>query len=150
MKRKIDYMDDERSIWKYIFLGILTLGIYQWWCIYTLLRDMKKLCKDSDTKVDGILKFILLNIVTLGIYGIFWMFKTADILSKEGRNRGVDIDIKPTFMIICYVLSYISGWTVYVAWAQIFNAMNKLAADYNRRVRTMPPSYFENNAEVTN
>ena len=105
---------------------------------------MKKLCKDSDTKVDGVAKFFVLFFVTLGLYGIFWMFKTADVLSKEGRRRGIDVDVKPTFIIICYVLSYISGWTSYVAWAQIFKAMNKLAADYNREVRTISYLSLEN------
>ncbi len=147
MAKKLDYMSEERSIWKYIFLGVLTCGIYDLWYVHNISKDVNKLYKDKQERLPGVGAYFLLCLVTCGIYSLFWWLKAAKMIENEGRRRKLDIgDLNPPFIILCFVLSYFCGFAQYIAIHQIFETMNKLAADYNREVRTFPPSYFENTA----
>ena len=151
MAKKFDYVDDERSIWKFLFLNIITFGIYDFWVAHTLARDINKIYKVEDNRrLPGVVMYTVLSILTLGVYSIFWELKLASMIADEGRRRGIRTEVSPSFIIICYLLTYISGIAKYVAINQVFEAMNKLAADYNREVRRMPSSYFEHPEDIVN
>jgi hypothetical protein len=146
MNKKLDYMNDERSIWKFFFLDLITFGVYQHICVYTISRDLKKLCKESNVKFPAFWRYIVFSVITLGIYSIFWWMKIIKVISEEGRRRGVKADASPGLFVACYILRYICSLAILVSLSQIFGAMNKLAADYNVKVRTLryESEYAEN------
>ena len=63
-RKPLVMLRDDRSVIRYFIYGILTCGIYAIYALYTLIRDINTLCKESGRKVPGLLTVLLLSIVT--------------------------------------------------------------------------------------
>ena len=58
----------DRGLLGYIVLSILTCGIYSYYFIYTVARDVNTACAGDGKSTGGLVQFILLSILTCGIY----------------------------------------------------------------------------------
>jgi hypothetical protein len=54
----------KRSLVAYIFLTILTLGIYGLYWIYKIAKDMNTICEGDMRKTSGLFKYLVFNILT--------------------------------------------------------------------------------------
>lgn len=81
-------VDDNRTLWKYILFSALTGGIYGFYFIYKLARDVNVICEGDGEVTPGLWKYILFGICTLGIYDLYWMYKLADRLQFNASRYG--------------------------------------------------------------
>ncbi|MBO5203350.1 MAG: DUF4234 domain-containing protein [Clostridia bacterium] len=139
---------DDYSIATYIFLGLITFGIYDLWCIYRLIKDVNLLCEEYGKRTTGFITYILLSLVTCGLYSIFWWYRVGDMLEEAVRKRGLTSNVSGKFVLICMVLNYfVCNITSYIGIHKIFEATNELASDYNVKQATANARYKEADAE---
>ena len=70
----------DRSLIAYILLNFLTCGIYSWYFIYALARDVNAACAGDGRSTAGLLKLILLSFITCGFYSLYWYYALGNRL----------------------------------------------------------------------
>ena len=65
------YIQTDRSLLVYIILSFITCGIYGFYFIYTIARDMNIMCSGDGDSTPGLGAYIALSIVTCGIYNLW-------------------------------------------------------------------------------
>lgn len=81
-------VDDNRRLWKYIIFSALTGGIYGFYFIYKLAKDVNVICEGDGQETPGLWKYILFGVCTVGIYDLYWMYKLADRLQINASRYG--------------------------------------------------------------
>lgn len=122
----------DRSLVAYVLLSIITCGIYGYYFIYTVARDVNIACSDNDT-TSGLGMFILLNIVTCGFYGLYWEYKIGNRLSANAKTYGIEMQENGTTILlwrllgalICFVGSFVGSYI-------LIKNINAICAAYNR------------------
>ena len=143
MENKRDLKDD-RSIFAYIVLGLLTCGIYNIWVLYGLANDVNLICKDYGKRTTGAITLVVLSLLTFGLYAVFWWVRLADMLGYAARKRNLNVSVSGGFILACMVLNYlVCGIASWVGVHKIFEVSNELANDYNMELRRRP-ELFEN------
>ncbi len=117
-------MIKQRKTGKYIFLTIITLGIYSlfFWTKWT--KDLNKIC-DGD-KYDSAhygLVFIL-DIVSLFIYPFVWNYQMGERMYQKALEYGITLKHGGVFIAIFRCLPFVSS-------IMKIKYFNKLAAAYN-------------------
>lgn len=93
------HLNDDRSILRYILLGIITFGIYDIWYLHCLTKDVNEVCREDGKQTSGVLVYILLSFVTCGLYSVFWWYRIADMLSIQVRKRGLYSTISGKYVL---------------------------------------------------
>lgn len=145
-------VNDERRFWKYLIFGILTLGIYDIWFMWTMINDMNKACghveEDDSYRSPHYLIFLLLNLVTLGIYSWFWWYRQGNRLKRVGNQYGIEIDEKGSTYLLWNILgALLFGIGPLVAFYLLIANCNKICRKYNERINNpqvqLPPDWGE-------
>lgn len=128
-------MKTNRSFLLYLLLSIITCGIYEFYFVWTIIRDTNELCREDGKETPGLLKFILLSIVTCGIYAIIWWYNVAERLNAAGIRNNVDAGVSGNIFLICLLISVVAacGFASLYAIYLIIRALNRLSEDYNAR-----------------
>ncbi len=63
-----DPIKADRSLIGWLLLSLVTCGIYSFYFLYCLARDVNTLCQDDGDYTPGLAEFILLSFVTCGFY----------------------------------------------------------------------------------
>lgn len=122
----------DRNIAVYILLSIVTCGIYDFYFIYALARDMNIVCGGDSDNTEGLLMFILLSIITCGIYSWIWFYKIADRQQLNGNRYGLLIQESGSHVILWMLVgSLLCGVGFFVGMHIIMKNMNSLASAYN-------------------
>lgn len=130
-------VNDQRRMWKYIVFGMLTLGIYDIYMMWTMINDMNTACgykerTDDSCKSPHYLIFVLLTFVTLGIYGFVWYYKQGNRLKNVGEEYGVKIDEKGSTYVLWMILGVLLfGVGPLVALYLFICNVNKICHAYN-------------------
>ena len=126
-------MVEKRSFVKALALCIVTLGIYMYFWIYKLAKDVNAICEGDGKTTAGLAKLILLGIVTFGIYIFIWLFRLGDRMQDIGPKYNVDIKEGGSTILLWYLLgaSVIVG--PFVAFYIIIKNVNALAEEYNKK-----------------
>lgn len=130
-------VNDQRRMWKYIVFGMLTLGIYDVYMMWTMINDMNTACgykerTDDSCKSPHYLIFVLLTFVTLGIYGFVWYYKQGNRLKNVGEEYGVKIDEKGSTYVLWMILGVLLfGVGPLVALYLFICNVNKICHAYN-------------------
>jgi hypothetical protein len=133
---------DDRSLFTYIVLGILTCGIYDIWFLHHLVKDVNELCAEDGKKSSGVLAYVLLSLVTCGFYSFFWWYRLGDMLERAAKRRGVNNSITGGYVLISMVLgALVCGIGSYVGIYKVIDATNDLATDYNVNIRARAMYY---------
>lgn len=123
---------DDRSVLVVVLLGLITCGIYFYYNVYTMARDMNTMCSDDDENTGGLIVYILLSILTCGIYGFYWEYKIGNRLHANAPKFGVTIVETGTtillWRVIGLLLCAVGSW--YGLYLLLRN-MNVLAKAYN-------------------
>ena len=123
----------DRSLVMYILLSIVTCGIYSWYFIYSLARDVNIMCRDDGQKTGGLLAFILLSIVTCGIYALYWEYSLGNRLAANAPRFGLNFQENGTTVLLWYLVgAFLCGIGPYVAMYILIKNSNALGAAYNR------------------
>ena len=125
----------DRTLAKYILLGMITLGIYGLWLTARSGEDLNAIAGPADNKrtMNLWLLALIVGPVTLGIGYLVWFHKFADRIGAEQARRG----LPRTIAAKDYWLWNVLGAAIVVGPVIFANkwltAMNALAADANAR-----------------
>jgi len=124
----------KRGLGSFVFLGIITGGIYMHWRIYRLAKDVNAICEGDGKKTAGLIKLILLSGITFGIYFEIWLYMLGDRLWSNARKY--DLEIKEsggTVLLWSLPGVLLFGIGPFIAWHILFKNTNELADAYNKR-----------------
>ncbi len=124
----------ERSLTKFILLGIVTLGIYDIVVMTHISQEINIVASKHDGKhTMNYLLILLLCILTLGIVGFVWCHRISNRIGDELKRRRIDYHFSAEDYWLWGVL--VSMILPFAAWYynyKLFKAMNLLNASYNK------------------
>jgi len=126
-------LKDDRGLISYILLSLITFGIYSYYFIYTLARDVNTACQGDGEKTPGLLPLILLSIVTCGIYSWIWYYKLGNRLAVNAPRYGLHFQEDGTTLLLWLILgSFLCGIGPFVAMHIMIKNTNGICNAYNR------------------
>ena len=122
----------DRSLIAYILLTLITCGIYGWYFIYALARDVNAACAGDGKSTAGLVKLILLSIVTCGFYGFYWYYALGNRLAENAPRYGLNFQENGTTVLLWYLVGSLAcGIGPFVAMHIIIKNTNALCGAYN-------------------
>lgn len=124
-------MIKKRKTGKYIFLNIITLGIYGlfFWTKWT--NDLNKICDGDDKDSGHYILVFLLDIFSFGIYTLVWNYQMAERMFQKASDYNVTLKHGGMFVMFWKIVPFVSS--VYK-----IKYLNKLAAAYNATIEPAP------------
>lgn len=124
-------MMKKKNIALYIFLNIITLGIYGIVFWYKWTRDVNKLFDGDDKDSANYLLVLILDVVSLGINVLAWNYQMGERMYQNADKYGVEIKHGGLFIMIVRLLPLVSS---------IFKIsyINKFIDAYNAKVAAAP------------
>lgn len=122
----------DRSLLVVILLSIVTCGIYNFYFIYALSRDLNIACDGDGNSTSGLLMFLLLSIVTCGIYSWIWYYKIGNRLAINAPRYGMNFQENGTTVLMWMLFgSLLCGIGPFIALHIIIKNTNAICAAYN-------------------
>lgn len=122
----------DRSLLVYILLNLITCGIYGWYFLYALARDVNAVCAGDGKTTPGLVKLILLSFITCGIYTFFWYYSLGNRLAANAPRYGLSFQENGTTVLLWMVLgSMLCGIGPFIAMHIIIKNTNDLCGAYN-------------------
>ncbi len=114
----------KKKIGLYIFLNIITVGIYGlfFWSKWT--KDINTICEGDDNDSASYILVFLLDIFSLGIYSLVWNYQMAERMYQKAADYGVELKHGGMFVMLLRFIPLVSS-IVKISYA------NKLIAGYN-------------------
>ena len=125
-------MTTNRSLLKYLILSIITCGLYSFFFIHGVAKDVNEMCKNDGDKVGGLVAYIILSYLTCGLYSIYWQYKIANRLQANAPSYGLYFSENGTNILLWYLV----GWLLcligpFIAMNIVIKNTNRMAAAYN-------------------
>ncbi len=128
-------LKENRNIFVYIFLAILTCGFYSYYFIYAMALDANTLCSGDGKKTPGLIKFLLLSVLTCGIYSIYWEYSLGNRLAENGPRYGLQFQENGSSVLMWRIFGMaLCGFGAFVAMNILIKNMNAMAHVYNEGV----------------
>lgn len=126
-------LSTNRSLLSYILLSIITCGIYSYYFIYKMAKDVNIACEGDGESTSGLLAFVLLSFLTCGIYAWYWEYKLGNRLADNAGRYGMTFQENGTTVLmwclfgtlLCYIGSYF-------AMHILIKNTNKICHAYNQ------------------
>ncbi len=123
----------DRSLVAYIVLTIITCGIYGYYFVYTMARDVNTACEGDGEQTAGLIAFILLSMITCGFYAYYWYYKLGNRLCANAPRYGLAFQENGTTILLwCIVGMFVCGIGPFVAMHILIKNTNIICAAYNR------------------
>lgn len=127
-------VDSNRGLFKYIIFSILTCGIYSYYFLYKLAKDVNLICDGDGQNTAGLIQFIVLSFITCSIYSWFWYYNIGNRLASNAPKYGLNFQENGTTIILWFIFgSFICGIGPFVAMHILIKNTNALANAYNSR-----------------
>ena len=117
----------KKKIGLYIFLNIITLGIYGIFFLIKWTKDVNTLCDGDDKDSAHYILVLLLDIFSLGIYTLVWNYQMGERLYQKAADYGVELKHGGMFIMLLRFIPFASG-IIKISYA------NKLIAGYNAKL----------------
>ena len=138
----------DRSLLKYILFTLLTCGIYSFFFVHSLAKDVNEMCREDNDKVGGLFAYIVLSMLTCGLYSIYWEYKIANRLQANAPRYGIFIsESGSTVLLWTLVGMLLCGLGPLFAMNIVIKNTNQLAYAYNANIMNNQP--VSNNSENT-
>ena len=122
----------DRSLIAYILLTFITCGIYSWYFIYALVRDVNVACAGDGKSTAGLVKLLLLSFVTCGIYAWYWYYALGNRLAENAPRYGLNFQENGTTVLVWMLLgSLLCGLGALVGLHIIIKNTNSICGAYN-------------------
>ena len=122
----------DRSLVAYILLSLITCGIYSWYFIYALARDVNAVCAGDGKSTAGLIKLILLSMITCGFYGLYWYYALGNRLAENAPRYGLSFQENGTTVLLWYLVGMLAcGIGPFVGMHIIIKNANALCGAYN-------------------
>ena len=129
------FVPTDRSLVKYIIFTILTCGIYSFFFIHHLARDVNIICEGDGKKTRGLGQYILLTFVTCGFYSLYWLYSIGNRLQETAPRYGKNFTENGTTILLWTLVGSLAcGLGPYVAMHILITNTNSLAQSYNEKV----------------
>lgn len=123
----------DRSLVAYILLTIITCGIYGYYFLYTMARDVNIVCSGDGKKTGGLAAFILLSWITCGFYALYWYYSLGNRLASNAPRYGLNFQENGTTVLLWYLVgALLCGIGPYVAMHFLIKNTNSICAAYNQ------------------
>lgn len=123
----------DRSLVAYILLTIITCGIYSYYFLYCMARDVNVVCEGDGKSTPGLLPFILLSFVTCGFYALYWYYSLGNRLAANAPRYQLNFQENGTTILLWYLVgALLCGIGPYVAMHFLIRNTNSLCAAYNQ------------------
>ena len=125
-------INENRSLFLFLILSVLTLGIYTLYHQYAMIRDINVMLKGDGKHTPQIFWVILLFIPTLTLFPLFWHYGLGKRLRANLRARDLPCTIGGGAQ---FLLSLFGRQVLFLAWIAQYNlihACNDLAVYYNK------------------
>lgn len=127
-------LDTNRSLTKYVLLGIITLGIYSIWVAARAGSNLNEIAShDGKRSMNYWLVALLVGPITLGIAVIVWWHKTSNRIGDTQQHRGLERTISATDFWLWNVLGSLIIVGPFIFYHKWLHAMNGLCTDYNAK-----------------
>jgi hypothetical protein len=130
-------MVKKRGLVSYILLSMITGGIYGWWRIHVLARDMNLMCEGDGKKTRGFLAFLFFGLITLGIYDLVWLYMAGDRLRDNAKRYNLEFKEGGGAILLWLLLGSLIIVGPFIAWHIIFKNTNALADEYNKTLEVV-------------
>lgn len=128
------HLECDRSWIKVLLLSMVTCGIYGIITYYKMVEDVNTICRPYDNKTTmNYIVAMLLGCVTCMIYPIVWMHGFCNRIGENLKNRNIPSDFSASTFWLWNVLGSFIIVGPFIFIYKLFEATNKLAADYNAR-----------------
>ncbi len=127
-------LNTHRSLLKYIFLSMITLGIYGIVVMCSVSSDINTVASRYDgKKTMNWLLAMILGGFTLMIVPLVWYHRFSDRVGNELARRGINYQISSTTYWGWCILGIFIVVGPFVYFHKVFNAMNLLCEDFNNK-----------------
>ena len=92
-------LQTNRSMIRFILLGIVTLGIYMIYVHHKMAKDVNVACAGDGENTSEMPRLLLLGIVTLGVYFFIWYYKLGNRLAKNALRYGLSFKYNGTIIL---------------------------------------------------
>lgn len=121
-------MIQQRNFWMVLLLSVITCGIYGFYYIYTMTRDLNQII--GEQKFDPALA-VLLSIVTCGIFTYIWYYQYGNNIQEVAQANQIKVYENGTSYLLWMILgSFIIVGPLIAEYLFICN-FNKVAEAYN-------------------
>ncbi len=117
----------KKKIGLYIFLNIITLGIYSIFFWYRWTENVNTLCDGDDKDSANYLLVAILSVMTFGIYALIWNYQMAERLYQKAPDYGIELKHGGAFVMLFRIFPIVS----LVASITKISYANKLIDAYN-------------------
>lgn len=121
-----------RSLLKFYFLGIFTLGIYDLVILSRISCEINLVAQKDGKKTMHFLSMLILGFLTLGIVPIIWWHRLCKRMNRELGRRGIDDSFGAKHFWLLAVLGGITFICPLIFVAKFLRANNRLNRSYNR------------------
>lgn len=123
----------DRGLLMYIVLTIITCGIYSYYFLYAMARDVNIACEGDGKNTGGLLAFILLSFITCGFYALYWYYSLGNRLAANAPRYGLSFQENGTTVLLWYLVgALLCGIGPYVAMHFLMKNTNAICDAYNR------------------
>lgn len=121
-----------RGLLKFIFLGLITLGIYDIVIMSRIATEINIVASRSDGKrTMPFFAMLLLSPFTLGIYSFVWIHGFSNRVGDEVRRRGFDYKFGASTFWLWGVLGSLILVGPYIYCHKLLKSMNMINGSYN-------------------
>ena len=124
----------DRNFLLYVLFCFLTCGLYSYYFLYYLARDMAKVLDgDGRRPVGSLGEIVGYSILTGGIYGSCWYFTLANRMKMNAPRYGVQITEDGTEILLWMTVGILlCGLGPFIGMYKICKNANMLCEAYNR------------------
>lgn len=124
-----------KGLFKYIFLSIITLGIYGLVVMSALGNDINMAASRYDGKktMHFCLLAFIVSPITLGIASIVWFHKVSNRIGNELKRRNIAYSFSCADYWLWNVIGSIIVVGPFIYFYKLFKSTNLICADYNER-----------------
>ena len=124
-------VQNNRSLFKYVLLSIVTCGLYSLFFVHALARDVNVICGADGKSTPGLLKLWLFSILTCGIYAYIWYYNLGNRLAENAPRYGLTFAENGTTVLMWILFgSLLCGIGPFIAMNIIIKNTNQLATAY--------------------
>ena len=123
----------DRGLLVYIILSIITCGIYGYYFIYRMAKDVNIACEGDGESTAGLLQYIVLSFVTCGIYNLIWEYKLGNRLAENASRYGMNFQENGTTILMWHLFgAVLCGIGPFIAMSILIKNSNKICSAYNQ------------------
>jgi hypothetical protein len=135
MNNNVEEIKKRELLWL-IVLSMVTFGIYGFYWIYKLAKDVNAICDGDGNKTSGLLKYWFFSLITLGIYSLVWLYMLGDRLHDNAQRYNLAFKENGGIILLWFILGSFIFIGPFIAMHIIIKNTNALANEYNKNVGT--------------